>query len=150
MPVIDHERAGRPRTPARCVALVVGVLAGVAMVVAAPAGPAAAGPAEEAFVRALYADFYDAEPTSEQLTHFTDELTSGRSHLSVAEELALGITNLTGHPALALMTGLSKSGMPLSMQLVGRMHEEAVLFRAAAAFERATPWHTRRPPSFNQ
>jgi aspartyl-tRNA(Asn)/glutamyl-tRNA(Gln) amidotransferase subunit A len=56
--------------------------------------------------------------------------------------------NLTGHPALAIMSGLSKSGMPLSMQLVGRMHEESTLFRAAAAYERAAQWHTRRPPAF--
>ena len=56
--------------------------------------------------------------------------------------------NLTGHPALAVMTGLSKSGMPLSMQLVGRMHDEATLFRVAAAFERAAQWYMRRPPTF--
>lgn len=56
--------------------------------------------------------------------------------------------NLTGHPALAVMTGLSKAGMPLSMQLVGRMHEEDTLFRAAAAFERAAQWHMRRPPAW--
>ena len=56
--------------------------------------------------------------------------------------------NLTGHPALAVMTGLSKTGMPLSMQLVGRMHGEATLFRAAAAYERATQWPARRPPAF--
>jgi aspartyl-tRNA(Asn)/glutamyl-tRNA(Gln) amidotransferase subunit A len=57
--------------------------------------------------------------------------------------------NLTGHPALAVMSGLSKSGLPLSMQLVGRMHDESTLFRAAAAFERAAHWHARRPSAFN-
>jgi aspartyl-tRNA(Asn)/glutamyl-tRNA(Gln) amidotransferase subunit A len=56
--------------------------------------------------------------------------------------------NLTGHPALALMSGLSKSGLPLSLQLVGRAFDEVTLLRAGAAYERATSWHTLRPPIF--
>lgn len=55
--------------------------------------------------------------------------------------------NLTGHPAIALMSGLStKSGLPLSLQLVGRVHGEVTLLRGAAAYERATSWAARRPP----
>ena len=54
--------------------------------------------------------------------------------------------NLTGHPALAMMSGLSKAGLPLSVQFVGRAFEEVTLLRAAAAYERATEWHKRRPP----
>jgi aspartyl-tRNA(Asn)/glutamyl-tRNA(Gln) amidotransferase subunit A len=55
--------------------------------------------------------------------------------------------NLTGHPALAMMSGLSKSGLPLSLQLVGRAFEEVTLLRVAAGYERATSWHTYRPPT---
>jgi aspartyl-tRNA(Asn)/glutamyl-tRNA(Gln) amidotransferase subunit A len=58
---------------------------------------------------------------------------------------ARAIFNLTGHPALALMNGLSKSGLPLSMQLVGRYFDERTLIRAGAAFERATNWHHMHP-----
>jgi aspartyl-tRNA(Asn)/glutamyl-tRNA(Gln) amidotransferase subunit A len=54
--------------------------------------------------------------------------------------------NLTGHPALAIMSGLSKSGMPLSVQFVGRAHDEITLLRAGAAYERATKWNAHRPP----
>jgi aspartyl-tRNA(Asn)/glutamyl-tRNA(Gln) amidotransferase subunit A len=54
--------------------------------------------------------------------------------------------NLTGHPAMALMCGLSDAGLPLSMQLVGRPFDEATLLRAARAYERATPWHAMHPP----
>lgn len=54
--------------------------------------------------------------------------------------------NLTGHPALAMMSGLSKSGLPLSVQFVGRTHDEATLLRVASAFERATKWNACRPP----
>jgi aspartyl-tRNA(Asn)/glutamyl-tRNA(Gln) amidotransferase subunit A len=55
--------------------------------------------------------------------------------------------NLTGHPALAIMSGLSKSGLPLSAQLVGRAHDEVTVLRAGAAYERATGWHKHRPPA---
>ncbi len=54
--------------------------------------------------------------------------------------------NVTGHPALAMMAGLSQAGLPLSLQFVARHFEEATLYRIAAAYERATPWHTRHPP----
>ena len=54
--------------------------------------------------------------------------------------------NLTGHPALAMMCGLSKGGLPIALQLVGRFHDEVTVLRAAAGYERATEWHTRRAP----
>lgn len=44
----------------------------------------------------------------------------------------------TGHPSLALPIGLTKNGMPLGMQLVGRAFNEATLFSVAAGFESAT------------
>jgi aspartyl-tRNA(Asn)/glutamyl-tRNA(Gln) amidotransferase subunit A len=54
--------------------------------------------------------------------------------------------NVTGHPALTLMCGLSQAeGLPLSLQLVGRFFDEATLYRAAAGYERAAPWKDRRP-----
>jgi aspartyl-tRNA(Asn)/glutamyl-tRNA(Gln) amidotransferase subunit A len=54
--------------------------------------------------------------------------------------------NVTGHPALAMMSGLSDAGIPLSVQFVGRYFEDATVLRVAAAYERATEWHRRRPP----
>lgn len=54
--------------------------------------------------------------------------------------------NVTGHPALAMMSGLSDLGLPLSVQFVGRYFEDATVLRVAAAYERGTEWHKRRPP----
>ena len=54
--------------------------------------------------------------------------------------------NITGSPTLALPCGFSSSGLPLSLQLAGRPFEEATVLRMGHAFERATTWHTRRPP----
>lgn len=54
--------------------------------------------------------------------------------------------NVTGHPALAMMCGVSKAeGLPLALQLVGRYFDEATVYRAAAAYERAAPWKDQRP-----
>jgi aspartyl-tRNA(Asn)/glutamyl-tRNA(Gln) amidotransferase subunit A len=57
-----------------------------------------------------------------------------------------GAWNLTGHPALVQPMGFSRSGLPLSLQLIGRYFDEATLFRIGRAYELATDWHKRRPP----
>ncbi|WP_267422863.1 amidase family protein [Methylobacterium sp. GC_Met_2] len=54
--------------------------------------------------------------------------------------------NLTGNPAVSLPCGLDEAGVPVAIQLVGRVGEDARLLRVAAAFERAMPWADRRPP----
>ena len=53
--------------------------------------------------------------------------------------------NVTGGPALVMCNGFSASGLPLSVQLVGRPFDEVGVLRAAAALEAATPWRERRP-----
>ena len=59
--------------------------------------------------------------------------------------------NLTGHPAIAMMSGVSKRvGLPLSLQFVGRTNDEATLLRVAAGYERATQWSAYRPPADRQ
>ena len=45
--------------------------------------------------------------------------------------------NVTGHPAVAMLAGLSGQGMPLSVQFVAGNFQEALLLRVAAAWERA-------------
>ena len=54
--------------------------------------------------------------------------------------------NLTGHPALAVMAGLSDNGLPLSVQFIGRQYDEITLLRAGAAYERATCTTQLHPP----
>lgn len=43
--------------------------------------------------------------------------------------------NLTGHPAITLRSGMSASGMPLSLQIAGPVGDEAMVCRVAAAIE---------------
>jgi aspartyl-tRNA(Asn)/glutamyl-tRNA(Gln) amidotransferase subunit A len=48
--------------------------------------------------------------------------------------------NLSGHPAATVPCGLTSEGLPVGLQLVGRMGEDALVLRAAAAFETLRPW----------
>jgi len=54
--------------------------------------------------------------------------------------------NMTGNPALSIPCGFDGDGLPVGLQLVGRIGEDALLLRAAALFEAAHPWADRRPP----
>lgn len=54
--------------------------------------------------------------------------------------------NLTGQPAIALPAGLSSDGLPLAVQLVGRLGGEDTLYSLTAQIEAAQPWAERHPP----
>jgi aspartyl-tRNA(Asn)/glutamyl-tRNA(Gln) amidotransferase subunit A len=54
--------------------------------------------------------------------------------------------NVTGHPALAMLSGISADGLPLSVQFVGRNFAEATLFQVAAAWEHAAGTDKQHPP----
>ena len=53
--------------------------------------------------------------------------------------------NLTGNPAMAMPTGFSASGLPMSVQIVGRAFDEASVLRVGASLEAATELLFRRP-----
>jgi aspartyl-tRNA(Asn)/glutamyl-tRNA(Gln) amidotransferase subunit A len=48
--------------------------------------------------------------------------------------------------ALAVPNGFSRHGLPISLHIVCKAHEEATALRIGWAYEQATEWHTRRPP----
>lgn len=53
--------------------------------------------------------------------------------------------NYLGLPSLALPCGVSASGLPVGLQLIGRPFDEPGLLRIGAAFQSATDFHTRCP-----
>ena len=57
-----------------------------------------------------------------------------------------GVFNATGQPAASVPAGLDANGLPLSVQLVARPHDEATLLGLAAQLEEAAPWAHLRPP----
>jgi amidase len=55
------------------------------------------------------------------------------------------IFNITGQPAISIPAGIGSDGLPLAVQLVGRVGAEDTLFSLAGQIEDAAPWAQRRP-----
>ncbi len=53
--------------------------------------------------------------------------------------------NLTGQPAATVPCGFTSDGLPVGLQIVGRNYDEATVLRAAYAYEKAHPEHSRTP-----
>ncbi len=51
--------------------------------------------------------------------------------------------SITGHPAMAVATGFDDSGLPTSLQVVGKYFDEASVFRVAQAVEQGLPERQR-------
>jgi len=91
--------------------------------VIAPVSPVAAPTIAESDV----GNAPDAEAVIQRLTRFTRPI------------------NYLGLPSLSIPSGLTRRGLPVGMQLVGRSFDEATLLRIGAAFQRATEFHERVP-----
>ena len=59
---------------------------------------------------------------------------------------SLVLTNLTGHPAVALPNGLTAAGLPSTITFVGQLYEEGKLLALAKAYQDATGFDEKRPP----
>ncbi|HEY1568630.1 MAG TPA: amidase family protein [Solirubrobacteraceae bacterium] len=55
------------------------------------------------------------------------------------------VFNITGQPAISIPAGIAADGLPLAVQLVGRVGAEDTLYSLAAQIEEAAPWAQRRP-----
>ena len=53
--------------------------------------------------------------------------------------------NVSGNPAMAIPTGLSREGLPLSLQIVGRAFDEAAVLGVGAAYEAENSTCGERP-----
>jgi amidase len=75
----------------------------------------------------------------------------GRSALSAFNRSArftpwTAAFNVTGQPAVTIPAGFGGDGLPLSVQLVGRLGAEDTLYALAGQIEAAKPWAENRPP----
>jgi Asp-tRNA(Asn)/Glu-tRNA(Gln) amidotransferase A subunit family amidase len=64
--------------------------------------------------------------------------------LSGTNSATLGLTNLTGHPAVAVRAGFVANA-PLMLMVTGRLYDEATTLRVALAHERGSSWNARKP-----
>ena len=56
------------------------------------------------------------------------------------------IGNAAGLPAIAVPNGLTESGLPTSLQFMGRAWEENTVVAAARAWQAMTDYHLHHPP----
>lgn len=54
--------------------------------------------------------------------------------------------NMSQQPAASVPCGLTAAGLPVGLQIVGPMHADALVLRAARAFEAARPWPLPEAP----
>ncbi|WP_208342297.1 Asp-tRNA(Asn)/Glu-tRNA(Gln) amidotransferase subunit GatA, partial [Aetokthonos hydrillicola] len=53
--------------------------------------------------------------------------------------------NLAGLPAISIPCGFDNNGLPIGLQLIGKVLREDLLFQVAYAYEQSTNWHLRIP-----
>jgi len=56
--------------------------------------------------------------------------------------------NLTQQPAASINCGFTPEGLPVGLQIVGRMFDDAGVLAASAAYEATNPLYDRAPPGF--
>ncbi len=56
--------------------------------------------------------------------------------------------NLTGNPAASVPCGFSEDGLPIGLQIVGRLRDEETIIAASAVFEEGRPWAEKQPGRF--
>lgn len=78
------------------------------------------------------------------------ELKQNPDHLRPRELLLLRNTrpiNVWGLPAISVPCGFTEGGLPIGLQIIGPHWGEARVLQVAYAYEQATAWHKRQPPS---
>ena len=71
----------------------------------------------------------------------------GRDRADLSWTGPLYTTNFTRQPGLSLPCGLTSDGLPIGLHVVGARHRDALVLRAARAYEAVTPG-VGRPPAF--
>jgi aspartyl-tRNA(Asn)/glutamyl-tRNA(Gln) amidotransferase subunit A len=95
---------------------------------------------EEAFARVDAV----AMPTSPTPAFRIGERVSDPLQMYLADVFTVS-ANLAGLPAVSVPCGFTAAGLPIGLQLTGRMFDETTMLRLAHAYEHQTEWSTRHP-----
>ena len=103
--------------------------------------------------RLIARDFSDAfqrcdvimGPTSPCVAYKIGDKTSDCVQMYL-EDIFTVSANLAGLPAVSVPCGFTRAGLPIGMQLTGKMFDEAALLKIGDAYERESTWWKREPP----
>lgn len=70
----------------------------------------------------------------------------GQDHIAPWLARLQGPFSQAGLPAISVPCGFSRIGLPIGLQIGGRLFDEATVLQVAHAYEQATDWHRKRPP----
>ena len=65
------------------------------------------------------------------------------------EDIYTLLVNLAGLPGMAHPCGFDSQGLPIGLQLIGQVFDEARLLNTAHQYQQATDWHQHSPSSFS-
>jgi aspartyl-tRNA(Asn)/glutamyl-tRNA(Gln) amidotransferase subunit A len=85
-----------------------------------------------------------AMPTSPTPAFKIGERVSDPLQMYLADVFTVS-ANLAGLPAVSVPCGFTGGGLPIGLQLTGRMFDEGTMLRVAHAYEQQTAWSTHRP-----
>jgi amidase len=78
-------------------------------------------------------------------THYPTEIAGTKMENYIAWMKSAYYISTVGNPAISVPCGFSSSGLPIGLQIVGRLHDEWGVLQMAYAFEQATNIAKRRP-----
>jgi Asp-tRNA(Asn)/Glu-tRNA(Gln) amidotransferase A subunit family amidase len=55
------------------------------------------------------------------------------------------VTNLTGHPCVAVPHGFDEKNHPTSLTFIGKLYGDAEMLALARAYQESTDWHRKHP-----
>ena len=84
-----------------------------------------------------------ATPTAPSVAFPLGDKTGDPIAMKLADVCTIPV-NMAGLPALSLPCGF-ENGLPIGLQLIGKLLDESTILRVAGAYEQATPWHQKRP-----
>ncbi len=80
-----------------------------------------------------------------QRTRIMTEFDAALGDLDLFIGSSLGLTNLTGHPEVAVPNGYHE-GSPTSLRFTGKLYGDTEVLTMAHAYQQVTDFHLRRPP----
>ncbi|WP_072620587.1 Asp-tRNA(Asn)/Glu-tRNA(Gln) amidotransferase subunit GatA [Spirulina major] len=83
-------------------------------------------------------------PTSPSTAFKAGEKTDDPLTMYLSDLMTIPV-NLAGLPALSIPCGFDENGLPIGMQLIGKVLREDILFQVAHAYEQSTEWHLHTP-----